>query len=199
MGLLYGGWMDNSGLAAVEGATMKGKMVLYYGQGGAAIEWWENGERLFKTRLEGLGLQVLLLNWDQREVAFNFLKGWGGWIGQCGDSLGAISSITNCGDLRRPVQFAGGFQPSVWDPRVVTLPNGEKVAIVPGNVIKAHCIYDPNFVDTGGLGAAHYIIQPGAKTILTTTQHPGAHPDDWGVSQDMMFNDAKQSVEAYHA
>lgn len=177
---------------------MKGKGVLYYGQGGAAIEWWNTGERLFKTRLEALGLEMVLLNWDQRQEAFNFLKDWTGFIMECGDSLGAISSIANSGDLRRPIQFAGGFQPSVWDPRVIDI-NGEKVAIVPGNVVKAHCIYDPNFVDTGGLGAAKYVIQPGSKTILSTTVHPGAHPDDWGLSQDMMFADVKATLEAYNA
>lgn len=82
------------------------------------------------------------------------------------------------------IDFVGGFQPSLYDPRVH---NG--VIAVPTNVVKAHCIYDPNFVDTGGLGAARYVLPPGSKTILTVTQHPGAHPDDWGVSQDMMFND----------
>jgi len=44
------------------------------------------------------------------------------------------------------------------------------------------------FLDTGGLGNAHYVVTPGAKTKLTLTQHQGAHPDEWGYSQDLMFD-----------
>ncbi len=100
------------------------------------------------------------------------------------------------GDLTDgPVDFVGGFQPSDWDP-IAQGPLHNKTVTVAKNVLVAHCIWNPAFIETGGLGNAHYVITPGAKTKLTTTEHHGAHPDDWGYSQDLMFNHVMQLIGA---
>lgn len=39
------------------------------------------------------------------------------------------------------------------------------------------------------------MVTPGAKTKLTLTQHQGAHPDDWGYSQDLMFDHAMLCIQ----
>ena len=45
----------------------------------------------------------------------------------------------------------------------------------------AHCIWDAVFIETGGLGNAHYVRRKQTRSC-------GAHPDDWGCSQDPMYN-----------
>ena len=168
---------------------MNPRIVLMYGMGGALVEWWANGNRLLETRLRAIGFQTLLVNWNERQKAYDFLHGHTGKIALCGDSLGAGSAAQYAGDHQRAVDFVGGFQPSDYDTRAK-----RKTILVPLNVVRAHCIYDPRFVDTLGLGQSQYVLPPKSKTILTTTQHPGAHPDNWGVAQDIMFNDIKAHV-----
>jgi hypothetical protein len=92
------------------------------------------------------------------------------------------------------VDFAGGFQPSAWDP-IGQGPITNREIVVAKNVRVAHCVWDPVFLDTGGLGNAHYVVTPGAKTKLTLTQHQGAHPDDWGYSQDLMFDHVMRCIK----
>lgn len=167
------------------------RIVLMYGLGGASIEWWGTGERLFKTRLEALGAHVLLVNWNQRQECYDFLHGFNGFIATAGDSLGAGSAAQYAGDLDRQVDFVGGFQPSMDDTRTVHRGPGDGYIQLPHQVVRAHCFYDPVWYDTLGLGQCHYEVAPGAKTVLLTTQHRGAHPDDWGYTQDIMFNELK--------
>ena len=139
--------------------------------------------------------ETLLLNWDQRQESYNFLHEFSGWRGLEGDSLGAGSAAEYAGDIEGEVNFAGGFQPSMDDSRTVVVAPGDGELPVAANVLRAHCIYDPVWFDTLGLGQAHYVITPGAKTILLTTQHRSAHPDDWGYSQDLMFNEIMSQIE----
>ena len=167
------------------------KIVLFYGMGGAAIEWWNTGERAFAPRLEAIGAKVLLVNWNARQVAYDFMHGFEGFRAYAGDSLGAGSAAQFPGDVDGPVDFAGGFQPSVYDARA----HGGRIEVAK-NVVRAHCIYDPVWSDTLGLGNAQYIHAPGAKTKLLITQHRGAHPDDWGYSQDLIFNEIKGLIGA---
>ena len=169
--------------------TINAKIALFYGLGGAVVEWWSNGERLLQQRFQSKGIDALLLNWDQHQEAYNFLHGFTGFRGLIGDSLGAGSAAQYAGDLEGTVNFVGGFQPSMDDTRTVVVSPGVGQITVPANVLRAHCIHDSVWLDTLGLGQAVYIEADPAKTKLLVTDHRGAHPDDWGYSQDIMFNE----------
>lgn len=173
---------------------MKARIILMYGLGGAAIEWWSTGQRLFQQRLEKIGMETLLIDWNQRQEAYNFMNGFVGWRGYTGDSLGAGSAAQYPGDVSGPVNFAAGFQPSMDDTRA-----SDGKIVVAANVIRAHCIHDPVWADTLGLGQAKYVQAPGAKTIVMVTEHSGAHPDDWGYSQDMIFAEIEGQVQNANA
>lgn len=162
---------------------MKARIVLFYGLGGSAIEWWANGERLLQKRFQDKGCDCLLLNWDQRQEAYNYMHGFGGFRGYLGDSLGAGSAAQYPGDLSTPVHFSGGFQPSMDDARAT-----KGIITVAKNVIQAHAIHDPVWLETMGLGQAQYEKAADAKIVVMNTIHRGAHPDDWGYSQDLLFN-----------
>lgn len=168
---------------------MNARIVLFYGAGGSAIEWWANGERLLQQRFKTAGAECILLNWDQRQEAYNFMFGFYGKKAYLGDSLGAGSAGQYPGDLKVPVDFAGGFQPSDDDARTTHV-NGELVQIVAPNIIHAHALYDPVWLDTMGLGQTEYAKAEGAKTIVMNTAQRGAHPNDWGSAQDLLFNQA---------
>lgn len=139
-----------------------------------------------KTRLEAIGAEVLLTSWSDRQTVYNLMHGFDGFRAYAGDSLGAGSAAQYPGDVKGAINYIAGFQPSLYDARTI---HGQQT--VAANVTRAHCIYDPRWVDTLGLGTAQYIAAPGAHTILLITQHHGAHPDDWGYSQDIVFNEIK--------
>ena len=69
------------------------------------------------------------------------------------------------------------------------------IIAVPENVKLAMCIYDPYWIDTLGLGQAHYELVPNTGTKLITIQHRSRHPDDWGWAQDQVFNQIKSLLE----
>jgi hypothetical protein len=140
-----------------------------------------------QRRLSAQGVEVQTFAHDARQEIHDWLHGHSGFRALIGDSLGAGAAALYSGDLDGAVDFAGGFQPSAWDP-IGQGPITNREIVVAKNVQVAHCIWDPVFLDTGGLGNAHYVVTPGAKTKLTLTQHQGAHPDDWGYSQDLMFD-----------
>ena len=168
----------------------KARMVLMGGMGYPLTETpW--GMPKLKTRLEAIGVQVLLISWKDRQQCYDFLHDniWT-WIGLAGDSLGAGSAAQYAGDLKKPVDYVAGFQPSMHDERTQII-NGEGIIFVPANVKRAHCVYDPWWIDTAGLGSAKYRETDTHKTKLLITEHRGAHPDDWGYSQDIIFNEIK--------
>lgn len=164
------------------------RMALLGGMGYPLTETPAGMPRL-KARLEAIGFEVLLVNWAHRQEVYDFLRGFNGWRGLAGDSLGAGSSAQYAGDQKGAIQYVAGFQPSLYDARV----HGGVITVA-ANVERAHCIYDPLFVDTVGLGRAYYEITPHAKTVLLTTEHRGAHPDDWGYSQDLILNEIQSLV-----
>ena len=165
---------------------MKPARIALMGGLGFPVTETTAGMPTFKARLEALGAKVILVSWNARQEVYDFLHGFTGFRALCGDSLGAGSAAQYAGDQGGAINFVGGFQPSMDDTRTV---NG--YITVPGNVIRAHCIYDPYWIDTMGLGQAQYITTPDSATKLLVTQHRGAHPDDWGYSQDMIFNEIK--------
>lgn len=169
---------------------MNARMVLF---GGMWYPFTETaaGEPELKTRLEAIGVEVLLVSWDARQDAYNFMHNFTGWRGYAGDSLGAGSAAQYPGDVKGSVDYAAGFQPSVYDAR-----SSNGLQTIAANITRAHCIYDPYWEETLGLGAAHWQKSPGSQTILLVTQHQGMHPDDWGYSQNIVFNEIKSQVSA---
>ncbi len=168
----------------------KARMVLMGGLGYPLTET-VGGMPTFKNRLEALGMEVLLIGWKDRQQCYDFLDNFTAWRGLAGDSLGAGSAAQYAGDQKGLIQYVAGFQPSMDDARVI---HSGKI-IVPANVERAHCIYDPYWIDTLGLGQGEYETVPKAKTVLLVTEHRGAHPDDWGYSQDIIFNEIKSLLE----
>jgi len=162
------------------------RIALIGGQGWPLTET-AAGLPTLQQRLSTEGVEVQTFAHDARQAIHDWLHGHSGFRALIGDSLGAGAAALYAGDLDGSVDFAGGFQPSAWDP-IGQGPITNREIVVAKNVQVAHCIWDPVFLDTGGLGNAHYVVTPGAKTKLTLTQHQGAHPDDWGYSQDLMFD-----------
>jgi hypothetical protein len=147
-----------------------------------------------KTRLEAIGVTVLLTSWKDRQSAYNFMSGFVGIRIYCGDSLGAGSAGQYPGDVKGTADFSAGFQPSDYDARTTKDDQGNPIQIIAANIVRAHCIFDPNWIETIGLGQTQWTIAHGAKTVLSNTAHPGAHPDDWGYSQDLVFNEIQGLV-----
>ena len=139
-----------------------------------------------KSRLEAIGVQVLLVSWDARQDVHNFLHDFTGVRIMAGDSLGAGSAGQYPGDLAVKTDYSAGFQPSEYDERTRKDPsNGQYFQDISPKIVRAHCIFDPWWIDTGGLGYARWREQ--SPTKLLTTEHRGAHPDDWGYSQDLVY------------
>lgn len=67
---------------------------------------------------------------------------------------------------------------------------------LPANIKQAHCIRDPDWIDTEGLGYAQWVVADPKKTRLLTTEHRGAHPDDTGYAQNLVFAEVKQLIGA---
>jgi hypothetical protein len=162
------------------------RIALIGGQGWPLTETGA-GLPMLQQRLSAQGVEVQTFAHNARQAIYDWLQGHSGFRALIGDSLGAGAAALYSGDLDGAVDFAGGFQPSAWDP-IGQGPITNREIVVAKNVQVAHCIWDPVFLNTGGLGNAHYVVTPGAKTKLTLTQHSGPHPDDWGYSQDLMFD-----------
>ncbi len=177
---------------------MNARIALIGGQGYPLTET-QAGLPTLKRRLNARGVDTGAGPFTHmaRQQIKDWLHGYKGFRGLIGDSLGAGASALYAGDLDGTVDFVGGFQPSNWDP-IAQGPVNNRVVVVAKNVLVAHCIWNPTFAETAGLGNAHYVLSPGAKTRLTTTEHHGAHPDDWGYSQDLMFNHVMQCIAATH-
>jgi hypothetical protein len=167
----------------------KGRMVLMGGMGYPLTEL-PAGMPTFKTKLEAIGLEVLLISWKQRQDAYNFMREYTGWRGYAGDSLGAGSAGTYPMDVKGDVEFAGGFQPSMYDAR-----SHDEVITVASNLKLAHAIYNPSWIETGGLGISEYRPAPHARTVVINTKHYGPHPDDWSVTQSWMLAWIKSDLE----
>ena len=170
---------------------MKARAVLMFGLGGGVVEWWANGLRLLQTRFQSIGVDTLLVNWDQRQEAYNFMSGFVGWRGYYGASLGAGSAAQYPCDVAGGVNFAGGFQPSMDDTRAV---QGE--IAVAANVARAYCVRDPIWIDTAGLGQARFVVGPNAKTQILTMEQRMVHDDDWGTAQDWVYQETVNLIGA---
>lgn len=122
----------------------------------------------------------------------DFLRETVAWRGIIGDSFGADYGPQYAGEMK-PIQvdYCAGFQPSMYADDVR---NG--VVTVPSNVKYAHCIRDPVWADTGGLGFATWKAENPKETMLIETLHRGAHPDDTGPMQNLIFAEVKHLIGA---
>jgi len=170
------------------------KIAIVYGLGGILFDP-PSGERQLTQRLKASGHKIDVgaspYDYTASQAIHEFLRG-ADWKGIIGDSFGADYAPGYARSLMpEKVDFLAGFQPSLYASDVVV--NG--LVMLPKNVVLAHCIYDPNWLDTGGLGAAQYDVPTGSPTKLLTTKHRGAHPDDWGTSQNMIFSQVMNLLE----
>lgn len=160
------------------------RIAVVYGLGGA---WFDppSGERQLVARLQQIGIDVAPAPFDYSDSQgiYEWLKD-AQWRGIIGDSLGASYMPNYCEPLPA-VDYCAGFQPSVY---ASTVHDGNEITI-PNNVKQAHCIRDPNWIDTGGLGYAIWVAGPLVKLEITEIRAP--HPDDYGAAQDLIFNEVK--------
>lgn len=167
------------------------KVAIIYGLGGGWLDP-AAGEITLLARLKALGLAVppAPLNYYDSQPVYDFLKD-ADWRGIIGDSFGACFGPQYAGSLApATVDYLAGFQPSLYS----TL--GPGPIAVPANVKTAHCIRDPDWIDTAGLGYATWAAADPKKTRLIITEHRGAHPDDTGYAQDLVFAEVKQLIGA---
>lgn len=165
------------------------KMAVIYGLGNGWLDPLY-GERSLLERYKNIGLVVTEdpFSWNDSQGIYNFLKN-ADWRGATGDSFGADYEVNYFGEL--PIDYCAGFQPSMYADDVR---NG--VITLPDNIKYAHCIRDPDWLDTGGLGYAQWVAADPKKTEVVTTEHRGAHPDDCGPMQDLIFEEVKQRIGA---
>jgi hypothetical protein len=167
---------------------------------GLGFKWLDSssGQVYLIERLKVVGIDCgsSPFHYADSQGVYDFLK-TADWRGIVGDSFGACFGPEYAGSLApTKVDYVAGFQPSVYSSNIQTAADGTKFIPVPANVVTAHCIRDPNWIDTGGLGYATWIADNPKATRLLITDHPGAHPDDTGYTQDLVFAEIKSLVGA---
>ena len=168
------------------------KIALIYGLGGWLCDP-PGGERRLVDRLKAIGIDTGPSPFDYADSqgVHDFLR-FADWRGIIGDSFGADFGPQYAGSLApTKVDYLGGFQPSMY---ATDIKDGS--VVVPKNVVTAHVIRDPSWIDTGGLGYATWVAEDPKATRLLITEHRGAHPDDYGYSQDIVFNEVKSLIGA---
>lgn len=156
------------------------KLALVYGLGGGWLDP-PGGERYLLARAQAVGLVVPAqpFAYSDSQGIYDFLKD-ADWRGCVGDSFGADYEVNDFGGLS--IDYCAGFQPSMYAEDV-----RDGTITLPANIKYAHCVRDSIWIDTGGLGYAEWVAADPKKTKLITTDHRGAHPDDYGPMQDLIF------------
>jgi hypothetical protein len=107
-----------------------------------------------------------------------------------GDSLGANNTPYVAQALvgHRNIDYIFGFQPSLYGLQVP----------ISANVIEARCIYNPNPLETAGLGAYRWVCADGNKTTrLRVVTNSDAHPGDDDVAmQNLVLGDIQRIISA---
>lgn len=153
--------------------------------------WWldpKTGQIKMLGDCEAVGFIVptVPFHYSDSQGIYDFLKD-ADWRSSIGDSFGADYEVNDFGDL--PIDYCAGFQPSMYADDV-----RDGIITLPVNIRYAHCIRDPDWIDTGGLGYAKWQAADPKKTTLIETDHRGAHPDDYGPMQDLIFAELKQKA-----
>lgn len=179
---------------------MKARVAVIFGQFGQAAD--PENLPAFRFRLTSAGVETILVQHTDSQKVYDFLHGFGGFCGTVGASLGAMSAVVFAGYLApQTIHFAGGFQPSDFDPsgHTVNIPlyHGDsdepydvvtRAIEVPSNVVESLCFRNPVAAATGGLGHATFLAADPKKTALTVRERIDVHPGDFGQAADIMFN-----------
>jgi len=168
------------------------KVAIIFGLGGGWLDP-RGGEVYLVQRCKAIGLDTgnSPFAYSDSQGVYDFLKD-ADWRAIVGDSFGADYGPQYAASLApRKIDYIAGFQPSMYASDVR---NG--VITVPANCVTAHCIRDPIWADTGGLGYASWIAADPKATRLLVTEHRGAHPDDTGYAQDLVFAEIKNLIGA---
>lgn len=182
---------------------MSARIAVIFGQFGSLAD--PVNLPAFQQRLQQRGVETILVQHTDSQKTYDFLHAFNGFKGIVGASLGAGAAAVNAGYLRSErVDFVGGFQPSDWDPVMheVSIQSGTdlitRAVDIQGNVVDALCFRNPIIFATGGLGHATYVKAPGNTTTeLTVIERDDAHPGDFGVAQDTMFDKVTTLVAAH--
>jgi hypothetical protein len=177
------------------------RVAVVFGQFGAAADPVNLPH--FRDRLTQAGVETILVQHTDSQKVYDFLKDYPGKCGIAGASLGAGAAPLFASYLRlRTINFAGGFQPSDWDPvmHAVQIVSGSDVITravnVTKNVLRAVCFRNPNTAMTGGLGHATYVLADGNNvTNLTVHERLDVHPGDFGPAQDIMFDEVMAALK----
>jgi hypothetical protein len=162
------------------------KLAIVYGLGGGWLDP-KGGEDTLDARCKAVGFVVPAapFSYTDSEGIYQFLKD-ADWRGLIGDSAGASFAGQYAQSLApTKLNYLAGFQPSA------DMGLGDSISI-PNNVVYAHVVRDPDWFDTAGLGYAKWVVTK--PTVLIETDHRGAHPDDYGTMQDLIFADVKQKA-----
>lgn len=180
---------------------MKPRVAVVFGQLGAAAD--PVNLPLFRQRLNDAGVETVLIQHDDTNGAVRFLRGYAGKKGLIGASLGAMSVIVFARYMPEDeFAFAGGFQPSDFDPSGVDVKIVEtdppdvvtRAIYVPKNVKTALCFRNPAFAGTGGLGHATWIADDPKVTRLTVVKRLDIHPGDFPPASDEMLAAALEEL-----
>jgi hypothetical protein len=179
-----------------------------YGMGGDAVDRAASdggGEDYLVSRLKAKGIDTLgsVYEWSDTQARFDALRKLPVSTKKfiVGDSLGDNVIGEDVHALQQEgvvVDFIGGFQGSEW---------GEHTTIS-DNVRYAVIVYNPNVFETAGLGAyplpldvppvvpegrdlydGHWYLGNNGKTWIRYVQIAAPHPDDWGLAQNIVYDD----------
>ena len=165
-----------------------------YGLGGQVLDP-AGGEVLLTQKIKALGVNVgssPYLYSDVQTICDEILTTpEGSVIIVGGDSLGANNApyIATAIRAQRGVDYLFGFQPSVWGYH----------SEIPPSVVTALCIYNPNWVETFGLGDYPWPLMAGnTRTkgargrpdiyMTNSDPHPG---DNDPIMHDVIISDIK--------
>jgi hypothetical protein len=182
--------------------------TISYGMGGDSIDRMASnggGEDYLMARLKAKGINTLgsVYQWSDTQLRFDALRklpattkkfGVGDSLGdnELGDDVQALKEVGVVMD------FIGGFQGSEWG----------KHTSISDNVRYACLIYNPNVFETAALGAfplpldvpptdipsgnlydGGWYLGNNGKTWVRYVQIEAPHPDDWGLAQDIVYDD----------
>lgn len=165
---------------------------ILFGLGGAPFDP-AGGEVVLCGKIKALGIDIAGSPYqctDSQPIADVLTKAHaaGSKLILGGDSLGANNSPYIAQSLRAllGIDYMFGFQPSLY---------GLHCPITP-NVIVARCIYNPNPIETFGLGAYEWQLADGNKrTRLIVTTNSDFHPGDDDVAmQNLVLADIQKAI-----
>lgn len=161
-----------------------------YGMGGAALDGgWEQW-LVSKLKAMGINTAASPYQWTNTQIIANAITALPPTakviIG--GDSLGACSTPMIANAFRNypgRISYIFGFQPSVYGNNV----DGYAITAA---VKVARCVYNPNWLETLGLGAVRWALAPGNEaTDLRITERADLHPGENLDSETIVLNDIK--------